>query len=115
MILLTALALTAVGFAAWIVGSVFGYTEVAVIGAAIILGVGAVILTAGLEIRTGQIEELSYANETGPDGNESLVNNQTDIDYQYQTLSVMEEFQVGLLWLLLGAVLALRPLNALNE
>lgn len=102
MILILAVALSALGFLGWIVGSVFEYPAVAFIGAIFVVGVGAAVMSGGLEHRVGHTETNTTAN-------------QTDVTYTYQTYEPPNRFPLGELWLLFGAVMGLQSLNSLSE
>jgi hypothetical protein len=99
MILSTAAFLTLVGFLAWIVGAIFGHQEVAVIGATIVLGVGAMIVGGGgLEQKTG--ERVTQTS-----------NNTTVTEFQYQKVDTPTQLPLGLLLVLLGGVLTIHGVN----
>lgn len=63
MILEAAVALSTFGLAGFIIGSIFDYTGVAIIGAAMVLLVGAMITANGLEVKTGADETTSTHTE----------------------------------------------------
>jgi hypothetical protein len=86
-----------VGFVAFILGAVFSYQSVAVIGAVMIVGVGAVITTSGVEHRTGEVVTNSTANETVH-------------EFTYERTETPTNLPLGTLFMLLGGVLALRGL-----
>jgi len=90
--------LTLFGFGMWIVGSVFEYIGIAMIGAAIIIGTGAVVADGGLEYETGEtrIEES---------------NNTTVIEKDYQSINTPQQLSLGGLWMLFGGLLAIHRLN----
>lgn len=99
MILTVAASLTTFGFLAWVLGTVFDYHGVGVIGATIVVGVGAMLLMgAGLETKTGEIETTNADNDTVTEN-------------QYQTIDTPTNFSLGTLTMLLGGTLALRALD----
>lgn len=98
MILTTAVFLTALGFGAWILGTVWGYQGIAAIGAILIVGVGAAAMIYGLETRTGEVETQTDANTTA-------------IDYQYEPIGTTQSFPLGMLVTLLGGAMTGRTLN----
>lgn len=95
MILTLALALTALGIAGIAVGYVTDMTGVAVIGAVIIVGVGATVTVTGLQYRDGQTK-THYNNSTGPDT--------TEVEPTYAELDTADKLPLGFLWMLFGAV-----------
>lgn len=108
MILSVFLALTALGLAAWILGTVFEWAGIAVIGAVIVVGAGAMVTTTGLEYRSGQVEQNDVAfNESV---NESYVNS-TQVTYQYEPVSLPQKLSLGALVMLFGGVGVLRSLD----
>jgi len=90
--------LTALGFVMWIVGSVSEYVGIAMIGAAIIIGTGAMVTDGGLEYQTGEtrIEES---------------NNTTVIEKEYDRINTPSQLSLGGLWMLFGGLLAIHQLN----
>jgi hypothetical protein len=98
MLATTAALLMGVGFVAFVLGAVFQYQGVAVIGAVLILGVGAVVTVSGVEHRSGEVVT------TQPD-------NSTVHDFQYERTETPQNLSLGTLLMLLGGVLALRSLN----
>jgi len=98
VILSTAAFLSTVGFAAFILGHVYGYQGIAAIGGILILGVGAAAMVDGLETQTGELQE-------------QVDNSTTRIDYEYQSIGVTASFPIGLLVTLLGAAMTGQTLN----
>lgn len=90
--------LTLFGFVLWIVGSVNEYVGIAMIGAAIIIGTGAMVTDSGLEYQTGEtrIEES---------------NNTTVVEKDYQSIDTPQQLSLGGLWMLFGGLLAIHQLN----
>lgn len=99
MILQTATVLALIGFATWLIGLLLDYRGVAVIGAVIVVGVGAAVTEdGGLTQKTGEIET------TAPD-------NTTEVEYQYEPVETPGQLNLGVLIMLLGGVLVLHGLN----
>lgn len=98
MILSTAAFLCAIGFVAWILGTLFNQTEIAVIGGVLILGVGAMGATDGFQHRAGQIESTNADNET-------------ITEFQYERIDQTTNFSAGGLIMLLGGLGIIRALN----
>jgi len=99
MLLTTAAFLTAVGFLAFVGGQLGNYPEIAVIGAVLVVGVGAAIADSGLERQTGVVETT---NET---------TNTTVKEFQYQQVPLPTNLPLGSLMAILGGVGVLRALN----
>lgn len=106
MILKTAAFLTALGFAAWILGTVFQYRGIAVIGGTIVVGVGAMVTGGSLEYRSGEHLDKTYTKT-----NNETVNNETVVDYRYSTVPLPQRLPLGVLWMLLGGLLTLHGIN----
>jgi membrane protein implicated in regulation of membrane protease activity len=102
MILSVAAFLTAFGFAAFVVGSVFDMPEVALIGGVLIVGVGAMFTAYGLEYRSGSVESNVSTNETST-------------QYQYDTVKTPTRLPLGALVMILGATVAVRQFNRFEE
>lgn len=102
MLLTTAVFLSALGFAAWILGTLFDYTGMAAIGGTIVVVAGASVLTGGLERKTGELRESVDADTT-------------DVSYQYEQVQLADKNRLGLLLMLLGAVQVLRALDVLGD
>ncbi len=101
MILTVASALTTLGFATWILGSIFEYHGVATVGAVIIVGVGAMVSNEGLEVKTGEVQN-------------QIDNSTTEVENQYQPISTPAHLSLGVIVMLLGGTLFLRALNELG-
>lgn len=102
MLLQTAVYLTLVGFAAWIVGNVMDYQGIAAVGGTIVVVVGASVLTGGLERKVGEIESTNADNETV-------------VDFQYEPADLADQNKTGVLMMLLGAVMLLRSFKVTDE
>jgi len=98
MILTIAVAFFLGGLATWVLGLLFGYTEVQVIGAALVMAVGAMISMQGLEHKAGEIRTDTTANET-------------TVEYQYEPVETPNRFPLGLITTLLGGALVIRALD----
>lgn len=92
---------TLLGLVMWIVGTVRGYLGIAVIGAVLVLGTGAIVANSGLEYRTGETRIQETANRT-------VVSN------QYRTIATPQQLSLGGLWMLFGALLAIHSLNEVS-
>jgi len=102
------------GLVVWVVGQVFGYKGVAVIGAATIIIAGSAIALTGLEVRTGQTEAYSYTTIDN-----STVRENASVSFRYETTSLASLLNIGVLGslglgglvMLLGAVLMSQTLS----
>lgn len=97
IVLTTAAFLMAVGFALFIVGWLFGFRGIAVIGGVIVLGVGVMVTSGGLQYKTGESETQL------PSGDVVTTN-------QYSTTELPTHLSLGLLLMLAGAVFVFRGL-----
>lgn len=102
MLLATAAFLTAAGFVAWGGGVLLDYPAIAVIGATLVVGVGASIATDGLTRQTGVVETTNDSTNT------------TVKDFQYTQVEVASSFPLGFLLTLLGGIGVLHPLNGVG-
>lgn len=98
MILTTAAFLTTVGLVAFVLGHSYGYQGIAVIGAILIVGVGAGAMVDGIETQTGE-RQIDVDNST------------TEVERVYEPIGVSTSFPVGLVVLLLGGAMAGQALN----
>jgi len=55
--------LTALGFGSWIAGIMFRYRGLAVIGGVLVVGVGAMVTTGGLQYETGTAQTAAYESQ----------------------------------------------------
>lgn len=100
--LVPASVLVTLGLALFIVGNVFDYPGVAVIGGVVVVGVGAGIVTeGGLSHKVG--ENRTITNETA---NETIV----DVRAEYEPVQTPLNFPVGTVVMLVGALLVVLPL-----
>lgn len=83
--------IVSIGFIAWILGYFIDRPAVSIIGAIFILGAGGLVLVEGLEVKTGEIHDTSGTDET-------VITN------QYRDVSTIQQFDVGFLSMVLGAV-----------
>lgn len=90
--------LTLLGFGMWIVGSVNEFVGIAMIGAAIVIGTGAMVADTGLEYKTGETQ-ISESNNT------------TVVQHDYQSINTPQQLSLGGLWMLFGGLLAIHQLN----
>lgn len=100
MLVETAAILTAIGLACWVLGTVLGQPEIAVLGGTIVLGVGAVISGAGggLEQKTGETE-IQEDNTT------------TETDFEYEEVETPTQLPLGGVIMILGGTIVLRGFN----
>lgn len=119
VVLSTAAFLVAAGFAAWVLGIVFGYPGIGTIGCVLILGAGAMVTTGGLEYQTGErvIENTTFDGHTVNDS--TTVYNSTnvtrEVTFEYETVETPQRFSLGLLLMLIGGVGILRNFEAISE
>jgi hypothetical protein len=109
MLLYIALALSGLGFFAFVAGQVLDMAGVAVIGAVIVVGVGAMVTGTGLEYRDGERVDKEFGGE-----NNSTVVGETVVP-TYTQLDTPQHLSLGMLWLLLGGTLTLRGINRAGE
>jgi len=102
MIITVAAFLTTLGFAGFVVGSVFEMREVAVIGGVLIVGVGAMVTQNGLSHRSGEVTQNVSADTSAT-------------EYEYQRVETQTQLPLGTMWMLLGGALVLRSLTRLSE
>lgn len=103
MILKVAAFLLAVGFTAFIVGTIFGYKGVTVIGAMLVFVVGVLALSGGTG--PGGLEYKSGVQKVETDSNT------TDVTHQYQRVETPSQLSFGFLFSLLGGALVLQGMN----
>lgn len=102
MILSVAAALVTLGFLGWILGTIFGYHGIAVIGATIVVGAGAMAMSDGLAYKNGEVE--------------TTVNNSTvETTNQYEQLDTPTHLPLASLITLLGGVMLLRSLDSFGD
>ncbi len=90
--------LTTLGLVMWIVGSVSDYLGIAMIGAALVIGTGAMVTETGLEYQTGE----TRINES---------DNTTVVEKNYENINTPQQLSLGGLWMLFGGLLAIHQLN----
>lgn len=98
MILTVAVFLSAFGFATWILGTLFQMQGIGVIGAVIVVGVGAMTTAGGLEYKDGERHTA---------GNDNV----TEIQNTYQSVDTPTRLPLGTLVMLLGGTMVLRSLD----
>jgi hypothetical protein len=111
--------LSLAGFFTWILGAVFEYPEIATIGGATIVAVGAMITGTGLEYRTGEAIDQNRTYESkivelaGQDS--VVVTNQTNstksVVYETESVAFPTRFPAGVLLMLIGGLLTTRTLG----
>lgn len=102
--LTTATFFGALGITAWLIGWVFEYQGIAVIGAVIVVGLGAGILQGGVYQQTGQTRVI----------NNSTANTTVTVDYQYEQVGTPERLPFGALVVLLGGLGVLQSFNRIE-
>lgn len=90
--------ITGLGLVLWIVGSVLDYVGIAMIGAVLILGTGAIVADSGIEYKIGE----TRINETA---------DTTEIQYDFSEQNTPEQLSLGGLWMLAGGLLMLQKLG----
>ena len=106
MILEIFAAVNAIGFLAWILGSVFQMRAVAAVGGVVIVGAGVMVIGTGLEYRSGQVRDHTYNNS-----NYSENPLETTVTYQYTEAPMPEQYSLGFLIVLLGSIGLFRALE----
>jgi hypothetical protein len=110
--------LSGLGLAGLVLGHVFGYHEIGVIGGVILLGAGGMVLEDGLQYQTGE----TVIKDTAFDGH--VVNNTTvynatnttaDVTREYRTISTPTRFSLGFLLMVFGGTGILREFNAFTQ
>lgn len=110
MILTTAAFLILLGLGTWVIGAVFEYSGVAVIGATLVIGVGAMFTATGLKYQSGEtVDNNLTTNQSGND-TEIAVNNSTTT-YEYTNVQTPTRLPLGILVMLLGGAFALRGID----
>lgn len=102
MLLQVAAFLTALGFVTWIAGTLLGYHGIGMIGAALLVGVGAMTMTDGLETRTGEVETNTSANTT-------------ETTFVTDPVETRQTFPLGVLLTFLGGAVGVRSLEELSN
>jgi len=98
MLLTPALAISALGLLIWAVGLRMGFKGIAVIGAVLVVGVGATVLTTGLQHEAGKTEE-------------QINSSTTTISVQTEPVQLISSFDAGLVLSLLGGAMTLQGLS----
>jgi len=101
VLLISAAFLCALGFTSWALGTVFQYRGIAVLGAVLIVGVGASAAVDGLQHQVGKTQE-QVAYDT------------TDVSYQYDDIQTPDHFPLGPVIMLLGSVALFQSINELS-
>lgn len=95
--------LLVLGIGVWLIGHIFSYTGVAVIGSAIVIITGSAVALTGIDIKTGSTRTFSYT-----DVNNTTVRNETVVNYDYQTTALSTILNIGVAGSLgLGGILML--------
>jgi len=98
MLLLPAVTLTSLGLVVWAVGMAGDYQGLAALGAVLVVGVGGMVLTDGLQQQSGEIERTvnSSVTETIP---------------QHEPIDLLPQTPTGAVWMLIGGTLLLQGVN----
>lgn len=102
MLLIVAMAVSALGFAGWVAGTIFEYPGVAFLGAVIIVGVGTMVMTTGLEYEAGHVET-------------NVSDDETEVSNSYERVDTSTQLPLGVLWTLLPSMLGFRSLEQFSE
>jgi len=98
MLLIPAVTLTGLGLVVWLVGIFGEYHGLAALGAVLVVGVGGMVLTNGLEQNAGTIEK--QVNSTT-----------TEKIPQTEPIDLLPQTPTGAVWMLMGGVMLLQGLN----
>jgi len=98
MLLIPAVTLTGLGLVVWLVGIFGEYHGLAALGAVVVVGVGGMVLTDGLERESGEIEK--QVNSTT-----------TETIAQTQPIDLLPQAPTGAVWMLMGGVMLLQGVN----
>lgn len=106
--------LIGLGLAVWLIGMSFRFKGVAMIGAGFIIIAGSAIALTGVEIRTGETRTFDYTTV-----NNTTVQDSATVRYDYQTRTLAEILNIGVLGslglgglvMLLGAILMAQTLS----
>lgn len=107
MLLTIFVALNAVGFAALVLGNVFGHQGIAAMGGVIVVGAGVGVIGTGLEYEAGEERSREYATVD----NETVVTDVT-VTTTFTEASLPEQYAVGLLVTLVGSLGMFRALDS---
>lgn len=91
--------IVALGFGMWILGSLFGYLGVATIGGVIVIAAGGMVVEDGLGVKTGEVQV------------EDPTTNTTTIDFQYDRIDEVDQFQLGPITVLAGGLVIIHSLR----
>lgn len=111
MILSVFAVLLAVGFGTWLIGHVFEYTEIATLGAVIVVAAGGIVAVGGLQYQSGEHLAKDYQEFEKADGSGVVVNNETVVVHEYSDISWTVQANLGALVMFIGAFLFGRRLE----
>lgn len=109
-------ALTTLAFGSFILGHALGFHEIAVIGAALVMIVGADVVLHDVQVQTGEEIDRQYA-----DVNNTTVETTTTVNATYRTHSWTEEnlgtnaVGLGIFQLLIGVFLFYEQMLVIGE
>jgi hypothetical protein len=106
--------LLTVGFGTWLLGHVFEYTEIAALGAVIVVAAGGIVAVDGLQYQSGEHVEKDYYEFEKVDGSGQVVNNQSTTSYEYSDISWGVRVNLGALVMFIGAFLFGRRLEEVS-
>jgi len=105
---------SALGFAAWILGHLFEFKGIAVIGGGIVLIVGGFVAVDGMVVKTGvdTDNQLTTVNtSTNNSSDRAVAVNNTTQQYEYEPLGDVNAFRLGFVVMLLGAAQIFQSLS----
>lgn len=109
-------ALTTLAFGSFILGHVLGFHEIAVIGATLVMIVGADVVANDVQVKTGEQIDRQYS-----DVNNTTVETTTTVNATYRTHSWTEEnlgtnaIGLGIFQLLIGLFLFYEQMLVMDE
>lgn len=112
MLLTTAAFLMLLGLGTWVLGVLFDFAGIAVIGATIVIGVGATFTATGLNVPTGETTEnnLTVVNNSTTNDTEMVIND-SETRQTTTPVDLPTRLPLGLLVILLGGVAGLRGID----
>jgi len=110
MILTVLVALSTLGFAFWIAGYLLEWRGVAVIGATMILGGGAMVAINGLEYKTGETSTVTETNTTTIENDTVVIPEETQVKHQYEQVSTPARLPLGGLIMVAAALMFVRSI-----
>lgn len=103
MMLETAAIIGGFGVALFVLGFAFERPELAMLGAIVIIGVGASGMGDGFEVKVGEVETTN--DDTG----------ETDVENVYEETGMHERFPIGSVVMIIGAVMLMTSSGAASD